>query len=220
MKRDEDLMVREDVCRELEWEPQVNPAHIGVAVEDGVVTLSGHVSSCAEKFVAEHAARRIRGVRAIVQAIDVRLPASEKRLDEAIAASIAQTLEWDELVPHGRILATVEQGIVTLEGTVERAFQRDEAELDVRKIRGVNGVINRITVAPSVARAPSSEEIKDALSRRADLDASKINVATANGTVILTGIVRRWDERQAAAQIAWSAPGVREVENRLSVEAI
>jgi osmotically-inducible protein OsmY len=218
--KDEDLMIREDICRELEWEPQVNPAHIGVAVEDGVVTLSGHVSNCAEKFAAEHAARRIRGVRAIVQAIDVRPPESATRPDEAIAASIAQTLEWDELVPHDRILATVEHGIVTLEGTVERAFHRDEAELDVRKIRGVNGVINKITVAPSVARGPSSEEIMYALSRSADLDAGNIKVITANGTVILTGIVRRLGDRQAAERIAWSAPGVREVDNRLSVEAI
>jgi osmotically-inducible protein OsmY len=214
----QDLAIREDICRELEWEPQVEAAHIGVAVEDGIATLSGHVSSFAEKVAAERAARRIKGVRAIVLAIEVHLPESDKRTDEEIARSVVRTLEWDELVPHHRIAATVQHGIVTLEGTVERAFHRDEAELDVRKIKGVNGLINKVTIGPS--GEPSPDEIKQALSRSASLDASGIRVAVSDGRVVLSGLVQQLNERHEAERIAWAGRGVREVDNRIDVAAI
>lgn len=216
MKR-RDLAIRDDICCELEWEPQVEAAHIGVAVEDGIVTLSGHVTSCAERVAAEHAARRISGVRAIVQAIEVCLPASGRRSDEEIAASVVCALEWDELVPHDRIATTVQHGVVTLAGTVDRAFQRDEAELDVRKIKGVNGVINRITVGSP--GEPSPDEIKQALRRSASLDANGIRVAVSGGRVVLSGLVQRLNERQEAERIAWAGRGVRAVDNQIGVAA-
>jgi osmotically-inducible protein OsmY len=218
--RNHDFKLHDDVCHELEWEPEVNAAHIGAAAEDGVVTLMGHVDSLPEKVAAERAARRVKGVRAIVQEIEVRLPEHSRISDVDLAASIMRTLEWDNAVPHDRIGVTVEHGIVTLEGTVERAFERDEAELDVRKISGVNGVINKIVVRPTERSTPSAEEIQRALQRSGELDASVITIKVTGNRVMMTGQVRRWSERHAAERIAWSARGVREVDNRLTVEAL
>jgi len=218
--RSQDLKLREDVCRELEWEPVVDAAHVGVAVDAGVVSLTGHVGSLPEKYAAEEAARRVKGVRAIVESIAVRVPKTGTVSDGELAASIMRTLEWDDAVPDERITVTVEHGAVTLDGTVDRAFERDEAELDVRKIRGVNSVINRIVVHPPAEAAASAEEIKRALQRSGELDPSTITVKVRGNTVVMTGQVRRLNERRAAERAAWSAPGVRNVENRLEVDVL
>lgn len=212
----DDKRVRDDLRRELEWDPRVEAAHVGIAVDNGVVTLTGHVGSYPEKLAAEAAARRVRGVRGIAQEIAVLLPEEAKASDEELAARVVRALEWDGMVPRDRISVAVEHGIVRLEGAVSRAFERDEAELDARKIRGVNGVINRILVQPE-SGVPSAEGIRQALARSGELDAGRLVVEVAGNDVILRGHVRRWREREIAERIAWSAGRVRRVDNEIVV---
>jgi len=212
----DDKKLRNDLHHELEWDPRVDAAHIGIAVQDGVVTLTGQVGSYPEKMAAEEAVRRVRGVRGIAQDIVVRLPDEATASDEELAARAVRALEWDEMVPHELISVTAEHGIVRLEGAVNRAFERDEAELDVRKIRGVNGVINRILVQPE-SGVPSADAIRRALERSAELDAGRLTVEVSGNDVILRGRVRRWRERELAERIAWSAGRVRRVANEIVV---
>jgi len=214
----DDKRLRDDLRRELAWDPRVEAAHIGIAADDGIVTLTGHVGSYPEKFAAEEAARRVRGVRGIAQEIVVRLPEEAKTSDEELAARVVRALEWDESVPRHRISVAVEHGIIRLEGAVSRAFERNEAELDVRKIRGVNGVVNRILVEPE-SGVPSAEAIERALQRSNELDARDLTVEVSGNDVILRGHVRHWREREAAERIAWCAGRVRRVDNAIAVAA-
>jgi len=214
----DDKRLRDDLRHELEWDPRVEAAHIGIAVEHGVVTLTGQVGSYPEKFAAEEAVRRVRGVRGIAQEIAVRLPEEAKASDEELAARVARALEWDEMVPRDRVSVTAEHGIVRLEGAVSRAFERDEAELDVRKIRGINGVVNRILVKPE-SGVPSAEAIRRALERSSELDAGHVTVEVSGNDVILRGHVRRWRDREVAERIAWCAGRVRRVDNAIAVTA-
>ncbi len=214
-----DIQLQKSVLDELEWEPTVDAAHIGVAAKDGVVTLTGHVSNYAEKLTAERAARRVKGVKAIVQEIDVKLPSSDARSDEDIAASALSVLRWHAGLPADQIQLKVEDGNVVLNGEVRWQYQRDQAESDVREIKGVRSVANLITVKPFVQPYEVKRKIEEALRRSAELEASRISVSAAGGTVTLSGRVNTWHEREVAERAAWSAPGVTAVTDNLRIEA-
>jgi osmotically-inducible protein OsmY len=213
----EDLHLQQRVIDALEFEPSVDAAHIGVSAHDGVVTLSGHVSSYAEKFAADRTARQVKGVKAVAQELDVRLPSDKKLADDEIAGRALRFLHWDVAVPDDRIAVKVEHGVVTLSGTVDWDYQRAEAEYDVRKLSGVKAVVNDISVRPKPRAADVHEKIRAAIERHAALDADKITVSVSGGRVTLGGKVSAWIEREAAERAAWSAPGVIEVEDKIEL---
>jgi osmotically-inducible protein OsmY len=213
----EDLQLQQRVIDALEFEPSVDAAHIGVSARDGVVTLSGHVSSYAEKFAAERTVRQMKGVKAVAEEIEVRLPSDKKLADDEIAARALRLLHWDVAIPDDRISVKVEHGIVTLSGNVDWDYQRIEAEYDVRKLSGVRSVINDITVRPKPRAADVHDKIRAAMARNAVLDADKITVSVSGGRVTLGGRVSAWVEREAAERAAWSAPGVIEVEDKIEL---
>src|SRR5690348_5549134 len=181
----EDLKLQQRVIDELDFEPQVDPAHIGISVRDGVVTLSGHVNSFVEKFAAERAVRRVKGVKAVAQELDVRLPSEAKTADDEIAARAVKILNWDALVPHGCIMVKVEHGVVTLGGQVYWHHQRAEAEADVRKLNGVTAVINDIRVAPRLKPEDVRAKIRAALERNAEVEANNVTISVSCGRATL-----------------------------------
>jgi osmotically-inducible protein OsmY len=213
-----DLQLRQDVLDELEFEPSVNAAHIGVAANRGVVTLTGFVPNYAEKAAAERAARRVKGVKAIAEEIEVRLPSDTKRADDEIAARAVDILKWQVGFPADRLTVKVEKGIVTLTGDVDWQYQKTEAEHVVHKLTGVIDVLNQIRVAAPVRASDIKEKIQKALQRSAEVEASGITVQTEGGRVVLSGKVRAWYERDIAERAAWSAPGVTEVQDHLTIE--
>jgi len=213
----EELKLQQRVIDELEFEPTINAAHIGVSVRQGVVTLSGHVDSFAEKYAAERAARRVRGVTAIAQDLEVRLPPDRKTADDEIAARAVRLLTWDIVLPAGAIAVRVERGVVTLEGEVEWAYQSAEAEHDVHRLGGVKNVINAIRVLPQVKSEAVQGQIRAAFERAADVDAKAVAVQVRDGRVVLSGTVRSWIEREEAERAALRAPGVIAVENRIAI---
>jgi osmotically-inducible protein OsmY len=213
-----DLALRQDVLDELEFQPNVQAAHIGVAVDKAVVTLSGHVGSYPEKLAAVMATKRVKGVRAVADEIDVRYPDDRKSADDEIAQRIVDVLGWDVEIPPGAIQAVVRDGWVTLTGTVEWQFQRKAAESDVHKLSGVRGISNRIEIKPHVQSADVKKKIEEALRRHAEIEAASIRVMVeGDGKVVLEGKVDNWDERFAVENAAWSVPGVRDVVDRLTV---
>ncbi|WOB10618.1 BON domain-containing protein [Piscinibacter gummiphilus] len=215
MKTDADL--KRDVTAELAWDPAIDATHIGVAVNDGVVTLSGHLETFAEKHAATRAAQRVAGVRAVALELDVRLSPSHRRSDTDIATSAEHALRWNTLVPVDAVHPTVDTGWVTLRGEVDWDYQRRAAEKAVRPLVGVVGVSNDITLRAKVKVDNLAQRIQDALTRQAVREARKIKVAVEDGTVRLSGNVHSWQEREAVQGVAWSAPGVRAVVNELSV---
>jgi osmotically-inducible protein OsmY len=214
-----DQQIREDVTAELDWDPELQPHHIGVVVEDGVVTLTGWVDNYVKKWEAEEAALRVRGVVAVADEVEVRLPHTAVRDDADLAADVARALEWDAMVPPGKVDAVVSNGWVTLRGEVGWHFQRRNAERAVRRLGGVRGITNEISVKPRVQA--SSEQIRaqvrDALVRNAETDARDIEVEVRGDRVTLRGKVHSWAQRRAAERAAASAPGVGEVDNHLRV---
>jgi osmotically-inducible protein OsmY len=214
-----DLELKKAVESELTYEPSINAAEIGVAVKDGIVTLSGHVPSYWEKIAAERAAERVAGVKALVNDLEVKLPSSSERTDEDIARAALNALEWSVLVPPNRIKVRVSKGWVTLEGNADWQFQKSAAEKAVRKLIGVKGVSNLVSVKPRVSSIEVKSEIENALKRSAELDAEQIRVEAEGDRVILKGTVHSWFEREEAEKAAWRAPGVREVEDDLVVAA-
>ena len=214
-----DLELRKAVESELNFEPSINAAEIGVAAKDGIITLSGNVPSYWEKMAAERAAARVSGVKAVVNEVEVHLPSSSERTDEDIARAALNALQWNVLIPLDRIKVKVSKGWVTLEGLVDWQFQKAAAEKAVRKLIGVKGVIDLIELKPSVSKGEVKAAIEGALKRLAEIDANKIKVETEDGKVVLSGTVRSWFEREEAERAAWAAPGVRTVEDRIAVAA-
>lgn len=212
-----DSQLQSSVLAELAWEPSVSHGHIGVAAHQGVVTLTGHVGSFIEKLAAEEAARRVKGVKAVVEEIQVHLPSGHQRDDENIAAAIVDRLAWDVSVPHDHIKLKVEEGWVTLSGEVDWRYQADAAERDVRPVKSVTGVSNLVKVRSRVDAANLGDDITHALHRSWFFDPQTISVTAADGKVRLTGTVHSPHDRQVAAATAWSAPGVTDVENDLVV---
>jgi osmotically-inducible protein OsmY len=214
-----DLELQREILDELEYEPSINADEIGVAVEDGIATLSGLVGSFAEKVTAEKAAKRVQGVKAVAVDIEVRLPMSMKRTDTDIAKAAISALEWNVSVPKDRVKVKVDDGWVTLEGDVSWNFEREAAAVAVRNLSGVRGVRNQVVVKPKVATKHIADRILGAFRRSAELDAKAVHVDAKDSKVTLTGSVHSWNERMEAERVAWAAPGVAQVENRITVVA-
>jgi len=213
-----DITLRQNVIDELEFEPALNAAHIGVAVDKGVVSLSGHVGSYAEKLAAEKAARRVKGVLAIAEGLKVRFASDKKTNDDEIARRALNILEWSAVVPEGRVMVKVQNGWVSLSGEVDWQHQRIGAEHLIRRLSGIQGVVNRISLNPQVQPSDVKRKIEDALRRSAQVQASQIMVSVEDGrAVALEGIVHDWEEREAVERAAWSVPGVTRVIDRLSI---
>jgi len=212
-----DRTLKQGVEDELEWEPSINAEHIGVTAEDGVVTLTGHVGSYTEKFTAEKAARRLKGVRAIAQEIEIRFPSDKKTSDDQIAKRALDIIAWDSTIPKDKVQVKVQGGFVTLSGQVDWHYQRADAEYAVRKLAGIKGLSNEIQVKPRVQALDVKQRIESALKRNADLEADSIKVSVLNGRVTLDGKVKAWYERDLAERTAWSAPGVISVEDHISI---
>lgn len=215
----QDKSVREDVIRELDWEPVVCGTEIGVGVKDGIVTLSGVVGSHAAKRAAEKAAARVHGVRAIASELEVTPVGPAERTDPDIAWAAANALAWNALVPQERISVSVTRGWIILEGAVERRFQKMAAEDAVADLAGVAGVTNLISVRPVIPAHELKEEIEAALERCAEVNCRRIVVEVESDCAKLWGCVRSLVEREAAERAAWSAPGLRELSNHLTVES-
>jgi osmotically-inducible protein OsmY len=212
-----DAEIRKNVEAELSFEPSINASEIGVAAKDGVVALTGRVDSYWEKVAAERAAARVAGVRAVANELEIHLPFSNERTDEDIARAAVNRLEWSVSVPRDRIKVKVSKGWITLEGTVDWQFQKTAAEEAVRNLLGVKGVLNHIDVKPQVSKTEVKSAIEAALKRSAEVDANRITVETDGDKVILRGTVRSWFEREEAERAAWRAPGVRSVDNCITI---
>jgi osmotically-inducible protein OsmY len=213
-----DVQVKREVQEELDWDPAINATEVGVEVRDRVVTLSGHLSTYAEKLAAEKAVQRVAGVKAVVVELDVRLKSSDKRTDEDIAHTVRSILLWTVGVPEDKVKVQVEKGFVTLFGEVEWGYQSRLAERQASQARGVVRVMNQIKVLATVGAVDIGKEIDRALARHVEREAKRIRVTVEGGTVTLSGTVDSLIERSVVRGAAWSAPGVHAVSDQLTVE--
>ena len=213
-----DSQLQKDVLAELAWDPSINATHIGVAVKDGVVLLSGHLDTFSEKHAVEMAAQRVAGVRAIAVELDVKLEPHHQRSDAEIAAAIETALHWHALVPQDRIQVKVEKGFVTLRGEVDWDYQRHNAEIAARPVTGVRGLSNHITLRERKTTEYLAQRIHDALTRHAEAQADQIQIAVDAHTAVLRGTVASLAESSAAQAAAWTAPGISRVVNELRVQ--
>ena len=214
-----DSDIKRDVEAELRWDPDIDASDIGVAVKDGVVTLTGFVRSYSQKYEAEREAKKVNGVRGVANDIEVKLPSLNERPDPEIARDAAATIKRELPYSSEHIQVVVRNGLLTLEGEVEWKFQSERAEKAVRRIKGLTGVTNLINMKPRATPSEVKQRIEEALKRSAEIDAQKITVEAVGGEVTLRGTVRSWLERQEAEQAAWRAPGVLRVDNRITVVA-
>jgi osmotically-inducible protein OsmY len=212
-----DSEIERDVRDELKWDPDLDAENIAVSVKDGVVTLAGFVKTYSDRLEAEAAAKRVAGVLAVANDIDVRLPAIDQRPDPDIAKAAVAALKSELPISYDKIKIIVKDGWITLEGAAEWQYQKTTAENAVRKVKGVKGVTNVITVKPKVQPSELQRKILEAFKRNAEVDANRITVEASGSEVILKGTVRSWIEREEAERVAWSAPGVTNVEDRIVV---
>lgn len=210
-----DIQLQADVIAELKWEPAIDASHIEVAVKDGIVVLTGQVESYSDRWEAEAAAQRVSGTRALVVELDVCLPSANKRYDVDIARAVESKLEWSSQTPNNRIKVMVQEGWITLTGTVELFYQRRAAINAIRDLMGVTGISNQIAIKPRTGIIKA--DIEAALSRRTSSDVDKISVEVDGEDVTLYGSVHSWSERELAEHSAWGSPGVRHVINNISV---
>jgi osmotically-inducible protein OsmY len=213
-----ELKLRDDILDELAYEPIVDPAHIGVAVDQDIVTLTGHVASYAQKLAAISAVRRVKGVHGIADEIEVRHSSDERTSDDEIAKRVINVLSWDSVVPSNTIQVTVRDGLVTLTGKVNWYYQKSSAERDVRGLSGVRSVVNNIEIEPHAKPENVKKKIEAALRRHAEIEAKDISVTVRDDDeVLLEGKVRNWDEKFAVENAAWSASGVKNVKDKLTI---
>jgi osmotically-inducible protein OsmY len=212
-----DSEIERDVREELKWDPDLHADDIAITVKNGVVTLAGFTPSYTDRFEAENAAKRVAGVHAVANDIEVRLPAIDQRPDPDIARDAVAALKAELPISHDRIKVIVKDGWISLEGTAEWQYQKTAADAAVRKVKGVKGVTNVITVKPKVQPSEIKRKIQEAFKRSAEVDADRITVEANGSEVILKGTVRSWIEREEAERVAWSAPGITKVEDRIVV---
>lgn len=214
-----DAQLKDDVTKELEWDPSINASQVGVSVKKGVVTLTGHLDTYAEKYAIERAVGRLAGVQAIAVELDVKLEPGHKRSDTEIAVAAESALKWHSNIPEDRIHVKVEKGWITLKGEVDWDYQRKNAEKAVRSLIGVVGVSNGITLKVTVTPANVVTRIREALTRHAEREANHMEVLVKGSTVTLRGEVDSLAERAAAFNAAWSAPGIATVVNEIKVRS-
>ena len=214
-----DMDLRRNVMDELDFDPAINPANIGVAVESGVVTLTGHVESYAEKLGAEKVARRVKGVKAIANEIKVRFAEDKKTADDEIARRAVSILHWSAVVPDGAVMVKVQDGWVGLSGEVNWNYQRTAVEALLHRLSGVKGFVNGIRVKPHANPVAVKRRIEEALRRNANVRVPDISVSVEDGgRIILEGTIHDWQERNAIEDAAWSAPGVSWVDDRMNFD--
>ena len=212
---DKDL--KQHVQSALDWEPSLDATDIGLSVDEAVVTLRGNVASYAEKVTAERVALRVYGIKAVANDLAVHLASGFERTDTEIAQAAVAALKWNTMVPNDRVTLTITNGWLALKGTLDWQYQKDAAARAVRDLTGVKGVTNNIIVQPRVKTIDVRDKIEAAFKRSAEIDARRVNVTATDGKVILSGNVHSWAERQEAERAAWAAPGVTQVEDRLSI---
>jgi osmotically-inducible protein OsmY len=212
-----DKLIRQSVIDELDFVPSIDAAQIGVAVEKGIVTLPGHVASDIERAAAEKAAQKVRGIRGVVKEIKVRFDGAAPPRDEDLAQRAAQMLDWSATVPRNAVQVMVQNGWVTLSGRVDWQYQKEEAYRSIKRLAGVAGIVNTFEVTPKASATAMRSKIKAALKRNAELEADAIAVTVNDAKVVLEGKVNAWHERRLAENAAWSAPGVRVVEDHLTL---
>lgn len=217
MKTDE--TIQNDVMDELDWEPSINANEIGVAVKNGVVTLSGTVDSYFKKSLAEKAAKRVAGVKAVAEDLEVKLNGGFIKNDTEIAQSILDALKWNSSINEEKIKVKVEDGVVTLDGVVEWEFQRKTIKSTIQNLLGVRRIIDNIVLKPSIISKDLKQKIIRAFHRSATIDADRINIEIDGNTVRLKGKVKSWAEKNDADNAVWSAPGVDKVINDLEIES-
>lgn len=218
MKTGVGIDVKQNIIDELIWEPSIDATNIDVSVDNGVVTLRGVVPSYYDKISAEDAAFRVKGVRTVINEIDVKLTTAFKRSDEEIHEAVSDALTWDTTVPEERITVTVSDGYVTLGGTVNWNYQKLKATEDVNYLAGVKGITNNITVEPTITFDRPAERIERAFERSALVDPERIEVSIEGNKAILDGKVPTWSERREAERLAWATPGISKVKNNITVD--
>lgn len=214
-----DSEIQKDVIDEISWEPFLKSSEIGVSVKGGIVTLSGTVDAYSKKVAAENAAKRVAGVKAVAEDIEIDYTTDGKRTDSAIAGAVVDALKWHSAMQENKIKVKVENGWVTLEGDVDWEFQKNSARYMVENLQGVNGISNLIKIKPGASPVEVTRKINAAFHRSATIDSGKVQVGVNGSKVTLSGKVRSYSEKKDAESAAWLAPGVTEIENKIEIDS-